>query len=333
MTDGSETVPRVTANWILEPALTWVNQPARLTLAICDDGSLQWQRPRLPTHAGRIVRALGEEEGTGERAGEACTLHSFHWALLATRDGAATLAAPMLDAGRFGQRLRFPGPALSYHAAALPAWLPAHAAGRPGRSCRSAACALAAAAAAQLARRGDGRLQRRRYPKALLDLQLRERLAFGVYPPLVEAVAPEDPNSPLSRYAVTFFLAAARKRTGGIAAAALPWYDVAHDQMASAMVPGKTLTVFDPRWQRAGQVAGGLAGVAAGRGELAGLPHRTLAAGAAARFARHPAGTGCARTGGRCRFSLTGQPCAPSLGEWMLRMRRETRASEVEEVP
>jgi len=47
-------------------------------------------------------------------------------ALLATQGGVATLAVPMLDATRFGQRLRFPGPSLSYQAAALPAWLPAH---------------------------------------------------------------------------------------------------------------------------------------------------------------------------------------------------------------
>jgi len=109
--DGSETVPRVTANWALEPAMPQVSQPARLTLAICDDGSLQWQRPELPAHAGRLVRALGEDESTDTRAGgEACTLHRFYWALLATRGGPGTLVVPMLDANRFGQRLRFPAP-------------------------------------------------------------------------------------------------------------------------------------------------------------------------------------------------------------------------------
>jgi hypothetical protein len=126
VTDGSEAVPRVTANWVLEPERPQVNQPARLSLSICDDGSLQWQRPALPTHAGRVLRILGEEAGEGERAGEACTLQRFHWALLATREGAATLGVPMLDASRFGQRLRFPGPSLDFEAAALPAWLPTH---------------------------------------------------------------------------------------------------------------------------------------------------------------------------------------------------------------
>ena len=120
VTDGNETVPRVTANWMLEPVAPRVNQPVRLTLDICDDGSLQWQRPLLPTQAGRVLRVLGEDEGRGARAGEACTLHRFHWALLATREGVATLAVPMIDASRFGQRLRFPGPALNFEAAALP---------------------------------------------------------------------------------------------------------------------------------------------------------------------------------------------------------------------
>ena len=34
VTDGSDSMPRVTANWTLEPAQPQVNQPVRLTLAI-----------------------------------------------------------------------------------------------------------------------------------------------------------------------------------------------------------------------------------------------------------------------------------------------------------
>jgi len=152
VTDGSATVPRVTANWTLAPAAPRVNEPARLTLSLCDDGSLQWQRPDLPTHAGRIVRALGEDEGEAVQDGERCTLHRYYWALLPTRSAA--------HGGRFHAR-RQPlrrTPAFSRGGIALPraglAGLVAgpRAAGCAAGDCRSSAYALAVAAPAGLAR-------------------------------------------------------------------------------------------------------------------------------------------------------------------------------------
>ena len=331
VTDGSDAVPRVTANWVLEPAAPRVNQPTRLTLAICDDGSLQWQRPALPTHAGRIVRALGEDETTGERAGEACTLRRFHWALLATRSGAASFAAPMLDASRFGQRLRFPGPPLSYQAAALPAWLPAHV---PAVAPVIHADPLPARWPLQrpLSWRievtggysADGL-------KALLDLQLRESAALGVYPPLVEAIPQDDRSSPLSRYAVTLFLQPRASGELNLPTLRLPWYDPARGQLASQALAGRSIAVFDPRVQLARQVAGGLAGVLL----LAALAWQGRRM-ARWRIARRR-GLGAIRQARSItelalavrQFSLTGQPAAPSIGEWQRRLAQETRGCDV----
>ncbi|MHB1186883.1 BatD family protein [Thiobacillus sp.] len=326
VTDGSETVPRVTANWVLEPALPRVNQPVRLTLAICDDGSLQWQRPPLPTQAGRVLRVLGEDEGDGERASEACALHRFHWALLATREGAATLSVPMLDASRFGQRLRFPGPSLNFEAAALPAWLPAHvppvapviqADPLPARWPLQRPLSWRFEVAGGYS--ADGL-------KALLDLQLRESPALGVYPPLIEAIASDDPNSPLSHYAVTLFLQPRASGEITLPTLNLPWYDPVRGQLASHVLSGRSLAVFDPRWQRAGQVAGGLAGILL----LAGLIwqiRRTarwrLARRRGLRAIRQARDIAELAQAVR-QFSLMGQPAAPSLGEWQRRLARET---------
>ena len=326
VTGGSESVPRVTANWTLEPALPRVNQPTRLTLAICDDGSLQWQRPVLPTHTGRVVRALGEDEGEGERSGEACTLHRFHWALLATQGGAATLAVSMLDASRFGKRLRFPGPTLAFDAAALPAWLPAQV-----PPVAPAVTADPLPARWPLLRPLSWRFEvvggySADGLKTLLDLQLRESPALGVYPPLIEALTPEDPNSPLSRFAVTLFLEPRASGELNLPTLRFPWYDVTRSQMAGATLAGKTLAVFDPRWQLARQVAGGIAGALL----LAGLiwQARRMARWRLARRrglrAIRQAGDAVELAWAVRRFSLTSQPCAPSLGEWMLRMQRQT---------
>jgi len=345
VTDGSETVPRVTARWVLEPAAPSlnrelapaaplrVNQPMRLTLAICDDGSLQWQRPALPTQAGLVLRILGEEAGEGERAGEACTLHRFHWALLATREGAAALSVPMLDASRFGQRLRFPGPSLSFHAAALPAWLPAHV---PPVAPAIHADPLPARWPLQrpLSWRfevlggysADGL-------KALLDAQLRDAPALGVYPPLIEAAAPDDPNSPLSRFVVTLFWQPRASGQVSVPTLRLPWYDPARGQLVSAVVAGKTLTVFDPRWQIAGRVAAGLTGLLFLGGlawQLRAMLRWRLARRRGLRAIRQARDVAELARAVR-QFSLTGQPAAPSLGEWQRRLRPETDVCDMAE--
>lgn len=332
VSDGSATVPRVTASWTLDPAMPRVSQPTRLTLAICDDGSLQWQRPELPTRAGRVVRALGEDEGTRVRGGgETCTMHRYYWALLATRDGPATLAVPMLDASRFGQRLRFPGPSLAFQATALPAWLPdhvppvapvIHADPLPERWPMQRPFSWRFEVVGGYSAEGL---------KALLDLQLRESPALGVYPPLIEAAAPDDPASPLSRYVVTLFLEPRASGALNLPALRLPWYDAAHGRLASMQLAGKTLTVFDPRWQRIVQGMLGLAGALLLTGVIWQARCRVRWRIArrrglrAIREARDIAGLDQAVR----QFSLTGQPAASSLGEWQHRVQWETEACDV----
>jgi hypothetical protein len=333
VTDGSETVPRVTAQWTLEPAEPRVGEPARLTLSICDDGSLQWQRPKLPTAVGRVLRELGEDEGEGTQGDTPCTLHRYHWALLATQSAAATLAVPMLDAGRFGERLRFPGAELSYRAQALPAWLPAHVP-PVAPQIQVDPLPLRWPLNRPLVWRfevtggfsADGL-------RALLDLQLRETPEMGVYPPLIEAGVPDDPASPLTRYVVTLFLQPRATGQLTVPTLRLPWYDVTHGQLTSAAVTGRALKIFDPRWQLAGQVAAGLAGMLL----LGGLLWQIRRM-ARWRLARQN-GLRAIRKAGSVeelaravrRFSLTGQPLACSLGEWQRRLRQDTKGCDVSE--
>jgi hypothetical protein len=325
--EGSDTVPRVTASWTLEPPVPRVSQPTRLSLAICDDGSLQWQRPLLPTASGRVLRPLGEDEGEGARG---CTLHRYFWALNATQDGVASLAVPMLDAGRFGQRLRFPGPDLSYRAIALPAWLPANV---PPVAPRVQADSLPARWPLQrpLAWRFHvtGAYTTAGL-KALLAIQLRDTPELGVYPPLIEDMALDDPASPLSRYAVTLFFQPRATGQLRVPTLRLPWYDVARGQLASTVVEGRTLTVFDPRWRFAAQAAGAGMGLLL----LAGLFWQI----------RYMARWRLARRRGLCairqardaaelalavrQFSLLEQSTAPSLGAWQRRLRQEAETCD-----
>jgi hypothetical protein len=333
VTDSSETMPRVTSVWTLEPAAPHVNQPARLTLAICDDGSLQWQRPRLPAAGGRLLRVLGEEEGEGERAGETCTVHRFYWSLIATQSGAATLSVPMLDASRFGQRLRFPVTELAYRVAALPAWLPAHvppvpphvqAEPLPARWPLNRPLAWRIHVTGGYSAAGL---------KALLELQLRDTPVLGMYPPLVEEVALDDSASPLLRYDVTLFMQPRARGQLIVPTLRLPWYDVSRGQLAGTVVGGKPLTVFDPRWHRGAQVAGGLVGVlllAALFRKIRRMARWRLARRRGLRAIRQARDVAELTQAVR-QFSLTEQSVAPSLGEWTRRIQQETTACDVTE--
>ena len=331
--NGSDTMPRVTANWTLEPAAPWVNQPARLSLEICDDGSLQWQRPSLPTASGRVLRVLGEDEGEGQRAGDTCTLHRYYWALYATQSGAAKLNVPMLDASRFGQRLRFPGPDLGYQVTALPAWLPANVplvAPQVQADSLPVSWPLQRPLAWRFQVTGAYTMAGL---KALLDIQMRDLPELGVYPPLIEDVGLDDPASPLSRYGITLFF---QPRTTGqllVPTLRLPWYDATHGQLASTVIEGRTVTVFDPRWRLAGQVAGvgmGLLLLAGIVWQLRREVHWRLARRRglhAIRHARDAAGLALAVR----QFSLAGQATAPTLGDWQCRLRQEAGTCDVAE--
>ena len=332
--DGSETVPRVTASWSLAPAAPRVNQPTRLTLAICDDGSLQWQRPTLPTSTGRWVRALGEEEGEGKRGDEICTLHQFHWSLIATQSGIASLGAPMLGATRFGQQLRFPGPAVSYLAGALPAWLPGatppvapqlRAESLPSRWPLNRPLSWRFQVTGGYSVEGL---------KSLLELQLRESPELGIYPPLIEAVTLDDPASPLSRYDVTLFFQPRKSGPLSLPVLRLPWYDAARGQLTSIEIKAKALTVFDPRWKQGGKIVGGVAGVLL-LGGLIWQARRMARWRLARRRSLHrirQAGTVGALAQAVRQFSLSGQPTAPSLGEWAQCLQQEALACDVTDV-
>ena len=329
--EGSETVPRVTAQWSLEPAAPLVNQSARLTLAICDDGSLQWKRPLVPTFTGRLARELGEEEGEGRRDNEVCTLHEFYWSLIATQGGAASLQVPMLDATRFGQRLRFPGPKLDYQARSLPAWLPAHVPPvKPQLQLGSMPERW------PLNRPLTWRFQviggySAESLKTLLELQLRESPELGVYPPLIEPVVSDEAGSALTRLDVTLYFQPRQSGQLALPALHLPWYDAARGQLASTEIKPRALRVFDPRWNLLGQTAGILVGVLA----MAGLfwrARRMIRWRLARRRGLHriaSANTVEELAQALRQFSLSGQAMAPSLGEWARRLQQETLAGDV----
>ena len=331
--DGSDTVPRVTAIWVMDHVAPWVNQPIRLTLAICDDGSLQWQRPGLPISSGRLLRVLGEEEGEGKRGDEPCTLHQFHWSLIATQGGAAVLEVPMLNATHFGQPLRFPGPSLNYRAQALPPWLP-----KLAPPVAPKVLAVPLPTRWPLNRPLNWRFQvTGGYSveglRSLLELQLRDTPDLGIYPSLIEAVSLDDPASPLSRYDVTLFFQPRKRGVLSLPVLRLPWYDTIRGQLMGTELKANTLTVFNPRWKWAAYLVGGGLGAL-----LLGILIWNMQQAIRWRMARRrglsrirQAETVEALAHAVRQFSLSGLPVAPSLGAWKQRLQQEAMRCPVDE--
>ena len=312
----------------MTPAAPWVGEPARLSLSVCDNDGLRWQRPSLPTESGRELRALNQDEGPDEVAGERCTRTRFHWALVPTRGGASRVVLPMLDAGLFGERLRYPGPALEYVAGALPAWLPERI---PPVAPRVQAAPLPARWPLQRplvwqieiegAYSADGL-------KSLLAMQLRETPALGVYPPLIETLAPADPASTRTRHRVTLTLQPRARGALELPALNLPWYDPVRERLDRRTVPAQSITVFDPRLQTALRAGAGLVGLA-----LLGVLGRLLQRALRWRLWRRRGLQAIRQAQDAAqlmqavrRFSLRGHAPAPSLGTWLDRLQQETGA-------
>ena len=126
VSDGSATAPRVRLRLFAESSRPLhERQSALLTLEACSDGALQWQRPRLSAGEAGLLRPLGQTETQTEVQGLRCTATRWQWALLPTAAGSLRIRVPMLEASRFGEVLRLPGPQAELEVAAVPRWLPA----------------------------------------------------------------------------------------------------------------------------------------------------------------------------------------------------------------
>lgn len=261
VSEGSERVSRVQWQLSVDPPEPLLRQSATLTLEACDDGSLLWKRPALPSVEGLLLRPLYETEIITTRDGQRCTAHRWHWALLPTASGSYTLPLPVLEAGKFGARLRFAVPALDLRVQPLPAWLPPEAAvGRPELSAEPlpAQAAIAEPLAWRLRVTGGysaAALQR------LLAAQLHTadpRLDLERYAPQIEAQTGEG-AAPVHR--VTLYLVPRERAVLELPALQLPWYDPSSGLLQQQGLPAAHLEVVDPQRQRLLRVALGIAAV------------------------------------------------------------------------
>lgn len=324
--EESGTVPKVRFRVEAVPNPFHVREAVRLTIEACDDGSLMWQRPQLPTQEGLLHRPLNEEQVEVERGGERCTAHRWHWALQATATGEAMLPLSMLEAGKFGARLRFPPPRVGLNVLPVPNWLPSDAA--VGRAEISAA---PLPAEWPVNRPLGWRVQvRGAYSVEALQNLLRLQLAglpqFSHYAPAIEPLA-DDSGVP--RYELNVYAVFGERGKAVFPDLLLPWYDPASGRLQQASLKGASVDVVDPARQRLFVGFGVAAGVllAGALGYLAwGLfAWRLRRRRALAELKRVTELSALVRQ--LCRFNLSGKPLpAPTLGEWLQHMQHEMRA-------
>jgi hypothetical protein len=329
--EESEALPRIRWRAAFEPAVPKVREPLHFVLEACDDGSLEWKRPLLRTLAGLHLRDLGEEQTEVERDGVTCTAHRWHWALQALSPGMHNLPLPMIEAGKFGQNLRYVPPVAAFNASPIPAWLPEEAAiGRP----RIQAPLLPREWPLQrpLARRieVDGGYSPTAI-KQLLNMKLAAHPAFSAYPPAVEILPQDSPGSPNIRLAVTLYVVP--HATGELAFPELvfPYLDPASGRLETLRLAGGQVEIFNPLHAKLWRAGGFLLAllvlvVAGGRLKKAINWRRARRQGLSAVV--HANDLATLNHGVRSFSLVPGSNAAPTLGAWQERMEDEARCEE-----
>lgn len=250
----SNLIPKIRFGVELDPAQPVARQPFKLTIEACEDGGLMWKRPALTTAEGLYIRDLNERQLQVMRDGERCTAHRWQWSITPTAAGAFALPVPILEAGKFGEQLRYPPPRVAFEVKAVPGWLPLE----------MAVGKVSVHADAIPAKWPMNRPLERHlvvqgaYSQAalrkILALQLAGQPAFARYAPQVEPLPPDD-DSATPGFDVTLY--AQPGETGRLAFPALtfPWFDAERGRIQDTELPSASVEVFDPGrvwWLRIG---------------------------------------------------------------------------------
>jgi hypothetical protein len=250
VTETSDTMPRVRFRITADPAEPLVRQPTTLTLEACDDGTLLWKRPQLPVVEGLLFRPLNETEIITQRDGQRCTAHRWHWSVLPTASGRTPLTLPMLEAGKFGTRLRFEPPAFKLNVLALPGWLPAEAAvGAPDIVAEPLPAQAMIDQPLAWRLRVTGSYSATAL-KTLLDMQIRNSGDTPELTPYAPRVEPLAGLTLAPQHMVTLYLLPRERGTLTAPDLQLPWYDPQAGRLMHTQVPGAHVEVVDPMRQR-----------------------------------------------------------------------------------
>lgn len=252
-------IPQVLFKAALTPAHPLTRQVATLALDIYDDGSLQWSPPKLTAPAGTYIRELAPSQQDTTLNGTPFTVHRLVWAIMPLTPGSVTINFPMLNAIKFGNRLRYAVPPLQFNAGPIPRYLPVYV---PVGTLTvhsktpSGKLVLNRPADWNLTVRGSG-ISTEGIAKLLPKLIDSDTLHF--YPPQIR-LADENDKSLEQTFLVTLPFQPLRTGTIRLPEIELPYYNPATGVIESAAVAPAALTVINPLWYATAKLVAIIAG-------------------------------------------------------------------------
>ena len=232
-----------------------VRQAFTLTLEIYDDGSRQWTAPPELEATGLYQQRLAETQREENIAGIRYTVHRYAWSLMPLRDGKLQISFPLLDAYKFGARLRYPVAPVKLAAAPVPSYLPVHVPiGKPEVIVEPlpAEPALNRPINWTISVSGNG-ISAEGLSKQFSTLHGNDAMRF--YPPDISKDANIRATTATQFLRVTLPLVPLRTGKLILPDINLPYYDPERGMIQSVLLTGATISVFDPVWQRIRMIA------------------------------------------------------------------------------
>ena len=235
-----------------------VRQEVTLALDIYDDGSLQWTAPQEIVAPGAHLRRLAESQTEEMLDGVRYTLHRYAWALMPLRGGKLNVEFPLLDAFKFGTRLRYPVAPLRIDVAAVPAYLPVNVPiGKPVVSVQDLPVELALHRPVNWVLKVQGNGISAEGVRSLLS-SVRSNAALNFYPATVSSNDGARAISAAQVLVVTLPFVPEQTGLHKMPDINLPYYDPASSRVDSLLLPGAYIRVFNPVWSVVAEVLLGL---------------------------------------------------------------------------
>jgi hypothetical protein len=258
ISESANKTAKVIFNTALDTAQPQVRQAATLALEIFDDGTLQWSAPRELAATGAHLRRLSESQREEILEGMRYTVHRYAWALMPLREGRISVEFPMLDAFKFGTRLRYPLAPLLLDAAAVPAYLPVHV--PVGKLLLAAEplpreIALDRPANWSFTVEGSG-ISEEGVGKLLAAVRGNEMVRF--YPPVIGPAENERTLTATQKLRVTLPFVPLKTGTLLLPEISLPYYDAAGARVDTVSLEPAEVAVFNPLWRSAQKITLGL---------------------------------------------------------------------------
>ena len=253
--ESSDQLSRVIIKSGMLPIRPWVRQSATLYLDIYDDGSLQWTPPADIVAAGAHIRQLAETQREEMLDGANYTVHRFAWAITPLREGGMLVRFPMLDAVKFGTRLRYAATPIRMDVAPVPAYLPVHVpVGRPDVYVTTLPAEIPVNRPVNrvVTIKGAG-ISQEGIIKLLSSVHDDENWHF--YPVTAVAGSAERATTAIQTFRFAIPFQAVRAGVLRFPELALPYFDPEKGQIESIVIAGSTINVVNPLWQRIQQIA------------------------------------------------------------------------------